>query len=63
MKQTKRGGLEELMKGGEERVLLLGKVSSWTEVRKEARKLSKKERKRKEEEEPNTSIFFFFLHG
>ena len=35
----------------------MGKVSSWTEVRKETRKLSKKERKRKEEEEPNTSIF------
>ena len=37
--------------------MLLGKVSSWTEVRKETRKLSKKERKRKEEEELNTSIF------
>ena len=36
----------------------MGKVSSWTKVRKEPEKLSKKERKRKEEEEPNTSNFY-----
>ena len=35
----------------------MGKVSSLTEVRKETRKLSKKERNIKEEKEPNTSIF------